>query len=153
MALTAEQEKILQQLGEEHGKIGHVEHEGHWLAFRTPNEVQVRDYKRKESSAQELPERVWALMQQTLVCFDGVTDKMQCLQAFAAFRVEFPMFDDNGRAHTVVSVLTGVVQSEAANLLGKGCQIWKRTPKGSRSVSADGSGGTSIQTPGPQAAS
>ena len=96
---------------------------------------------------------MWALLQQTIVCFDGQTDKAACLAGLAGFRQEFPMFDDNGRVQTVVSVLSGVVQSEAANLLGKGCQIWRRIPKASRSVSADGSVGTTAQTPGPQAAS
>ena len=124
----------LQAVGDTHGKIGHVEHEGHVLAFTLPNDVQAREYKRKPGD----PDRVKQLLQQTIVFIDGETERGRCVAMFNLFFAEYPFFDDNGRVQTIVSVLTGVVEESAANLLGKGCQTWRRATKRSPQVSANG---------------
>ena len=125
----------LQAVGDTHGKIGHVEHEGHVLAWTIPNDTQAREYKRKAGD----PDRVKQLLQQTIVFCDGETDRGRCVALFNLLWAEYPFFDDNSRVQTVVSVLTGVVEEAAAGLLGKGCLIWRRATKRSRTDSASGS--------------
>lgn len=146
MAVSEEHEKALQALGEQHGRIGHCEHEGHVLAFKAPDRVQARDFRRKADSPQEAPDRVDQLLQQTIIYIDGETDKARALQAFQVFLSEYPLWADGARAQTIVSVLSGVIQEEAATLLGKGCRVWKRTAKPSQTVSGTGSAGGPIQT-------
>src|SRR5277367_314841 len=123
--LTDEQTKQIEALAAQHGKVVHVEHEGHVLVFRRPDRMMVKEYRRKEDSPSEKSDRVDQLAQQTIVAFDAETDAVRARNLFLGFLDEFPMFCESGRMQTAISVLGGLVAEENALILGKGCSIWK----------------------------
>jgi hypothetical protein len=152
VSLTDEQQKQIEAMAAQHGRIGHVEHDGHLMVFRAPDGIQVRDFKRK-AFTQEKVDRIDQLCQQIIVCFDGETDPLKARLLFGSFLAEYPLFEDNPRLQTILSVMVGVVAEEDAQVLGKGCGIWRRIPKPSKQPLVDGSAATTTKTPASRATS
>jgi hypothetical protein len=142
-------DETIAKLQEQHGKIGVVDFEGHRLVFRRPNRVQVREYRRKEDSAAEKPDRVDQLAQQTIVALDDVNDPPRAAQAFQAFLDEYPGFCDSPKFQVVIAILTGIQETENTRFLGKGCDVWSATRKPSPTASAPSSAIPSPTTPQP----
>jgi len=131
MFLSDEQ---IEALRVKYGRVGHVEHEGHQLVFRRPTREQVKEYRRKEDSPSEKPDRVDQLAQQTIVAFDGIEETIACRTAFLAFLDEYPMVADSPRLQTVLTVLAGGQEAESARILGKGCSVRSATRETSRTA-------------------
>jgi len=113
----------IESIRKTHGRVGVVDYDGHRLVFRRPSRDEIRDYRRKQDSAAEKPDCLDQLAQQTLAAFDDVTDPMQARVAFLAFLDSFPAFTSCGKFLAVSSVLSGMVEAEAAEALGKGASV------------------------------
>lgn len=136
-----------EELQRQYTKVGVVEWDGHRLAFRLPTRVEMREYRRKASSPQELPDRVDQLAQSTIVSFDGCGDILQARTLFNAFLERYPRFTDSEKAQSILGILSGAVEEEAASTLGKGCSILSGTNRSSLTGSVNGSAASSPTTP------
>lgn len=126
-------EEALSDLQKKHGKIGVVEFEGHQIVFSRPSREQARDFRRKEDSPTEKPDRVDQLAQQTIVALDGETDATKARIGFLSFLQDYPLFCDSPKAQTVLTVLAGGMEATEAKLLGKGCSVRNGIQRNSQS--------------------
>jgi hypothetical protein len=134
-------EAQLEALRVKYGRVGTVDWTGHQLVFRRPSRDEVREYRRKEDSPREKPDRVDQLAQATIVAFDGRDDILQARTMFLAFLDEYPFFCDSPKLQTVITVLAGGIEEEASSILGKGCSVRSAAQKNSPPVSVPGAVG------------
>lgn len=138
MALTDEQ---IEQLRVQHGgKVAIVTMHGHQMVFKRPSRETVRDYRRKQDSPAERPDALDQLGQVTIVAFDGDTGGESTRLAFLRFLAEYPAFTSTARFVTSMNVLTGMVEVEEGEELGKGVTVRGSRPKPTPTVSPNGQG-------------
>jgi hypothetical protein len=116
------------------GRVGVIEYAGHQLVFKRPSRDNVRDYRRKVDSPAEKPDALDQLAQITIVAFDGEQDLVKARNAFLGFLEEFPMFTSSAKCMSVFNVLTGLVEEEDAQDLGKGVSVRSAAPASTRTV-------------------
>jgi hypothetical protein len=110
------------------GKIGIIDFSDHHLVFRLPTRIEAREYRRKEDSPAEKPDRLDQLATSIIVAFDGEEDTFKARGLFLDFLVKFPLFCDGPKPQTVFSVLLGVQEVEHSTILGKGCSVRSSPP-------------------------
>lgn len=122
MAITEEQLTALEQA---HGKIKHVEYNGHDIVFRKPKRVEVTEHATKLERGG--PEKIGAdehLAKQIVVHCDG-EEGTAARFALVALIEEFPYLARNEKIGMAIGKLVGVVEDLDAktygtNLTGKG---------------------------------
>jgi hypothetical protein len=138
MALTEDQ---IEQLRVKHGgKVAVVDMHGHQLVFKRPSRETVRDYRRKQDSPVERPDALDQLGQVTIVSFDGDTGGESTRLSFLQFLNEFPAFTSTARFVIAMNVLTGMVETEEGEELGKGVRVKNARPKLTPEALPNGSG-------------
>jgi hypothetical protein len=63
------------------------------------------------------------LAQVLIVAFDGNQDPIPARTLFNAFVEEYPLFMNSAKALAVINILTGIVEVEDAENLGKGVSV------------------------------
>ena len=97
---------------------------GHTLVFKKPDRVMVRDYRRKLTSADERMDAADQLAQATIVAFDDEMDANKARMMFTmSFLNDYPMFTNTAKYIQVFNVLLGLVETQDATELGKGCSV------------------------------
>jgi hypothetical protein len=118
-----------------YGKVGIVDWSGHQLVFRRPTRQDIREYRRKSDSIAEKEDALDQLAQVTMVAFDGEQEPAAARAAFLAFLNEYPAFTSGTRCSMTLNALSGLVEEEASQDMGKGVSIrragQKRSPKDS----------------------
>lgn len=135
MALSDEQEERIAGLHTTHGKIAHVEWDGHVLVFKKPGREAVASFRRAADSPAEKPGATDQLCQSMLIAYDEETDKRIATQRFTReFLEEYPMFTSSDKLQSVLGPLLGLVEEEATASLGKGVSVrnakGRTSPKG-----------------------
>ena len=157
-------EETLETLRTTYSAIGVIEQAGHELVFRRPSRDQVRDYRRKTDNATEKPDALDQLAQVSIVAFDGMVatseaNAMLVRTAFLAFLEEAPLFTSGGKFMAVFGVMTGLVEAEDIEDLGKGVRVLSTTRKHLAPGSLNGSvpsptiGSPPLMAPSPQSSS
>jgi hypothetical protein len=143
----------LDALRVKYGKIAIVDWDGHQLVFKRPTREHMRDYRRKRESPSEKHDALEQLEQFIIVAFDGETDPNKARMAFTGkFLEEYPGASSSGKISSAVSVLSGIVEEEEADDLGKGVRfkppLRKRTPTDSPNGSSTSPEAASSANPG-----
>lgn len=125
------------------GKVGVVDFDGHQLVFRRPTRDEVREYRRKKDSPSEKPDALDQLAQATIVAFDGEPDTVRARTLFLGFLDEYPLFTSGPKPSVVFGRLTGLVEAEDADAMGKGVSVRSAPPKSTPLGSPSGSGASS----------
>ena len=120
------------------GRTGTINFGGHELVFRRPTRLDVRDYRRKQDTAAEKPDALDQIAQISLVAFDGEQDLVRARMAFLGFLDAFPLFTSGPAFMTVFSVLTGLVEAEDSDEMGKGVRVRSAPPRSTPTASATG---------------
>ena len=123
------------------GKVGVVDFDGHQIVFRKPTRDQCREYRRMRESANEKHESLEHLAQMMIVAFDGTQDPNLARTLYTSqFLEDYPLFVNVPKVAAVLSALSGMVEEEDAQDLGKGVRVLSvrrpNTPQDSRTGSA-----------------
>lgn len=122
-------ETRLEELRRQYVKIGVIDWEGHQLVFRRPSRDEVHHYRmQRDGSPDERGGASDLLSTKTMVAFDGETDPNRARLAYDAFLGEYPMFCSALKPQGVLSILSGLIESEAAAALGKGATVRSAPP-------------------------
>lgn len=121
-AAKAERDALLEPYQRQHGKCGHVEWEGHLMVFRPPSRFEIREYRRKQDTA-EKPDALDQLAQCMIVYFDGETDPVRVRRAFNDFLDAHGLFMSSVKSTLVFNALTGLVENDEALAMGKGWSV------------------------------
>jgi hypothetical protein len=130
------------------GRIAVVEWYGHQLVFRKPSRDDIREYRRKGGTTEE-PDRVDQLTQVMLCAFDGQTDPVGARTAYLGFLSEYPLFTSTAKCNAAVNVLSGLVEVESAEALGKFVRLLSARPKPTAPASPNGSVTSPAASPSP----
>lgn len=129
-------DKQLDELKLKYQKIAVVEHDGHQLVFRRPTRDDCREYRRMRESPSEKHEAMERMAQTTIVALDGEQDVNKARTFYtSAFLEEYPLFVNHPNVVAAISALSGLVEEEEADELGKGVSVRsarrRTSPKGS----------------------
>lgn len=115
--------EALATLKTKHGELGQVDFRGHTITLRRPSRLEAREYRRKEDSPREKPDRVDQLLQSVIVAFDGTVEPVACRELLNAFLETAPNFCDSPKVGDVLGVLLGQFEEEDSRILGKDARI------------------------------
>jgi hypothetical protein len=136
-------EEQLETLRARHVKIGVVEYSGHQIVFRRPSRDQVRDYRRKQLTDEKV-DALDQLAQATIVAFDGEEDVTRARTTFTTvFLEEYPSACNHPKFMGCLSALSGLVEVEDEQDLGKGVSIRNGRREPSPKASPNGSDASS----------
>ena len=130
------------------GKIAVVAYNGHEIVFRRPTRVQCGEYRREREDPQARADAVEHLAQKALVAFDGELDANRARIAYTTqFLEDYPLFANYPPVMAALSYLTGMVEEEEADALGKGVRVLSARPRSMPAVSPNGSATAPGQPP------
>ena len=133
-------EAVLESLKLKFGKIGVVDYNGHQIVFRRPTRDTCREYRRKRESAGEKHEAIEGMAQEALIAFDGEQDANKARSYYTGtFLEEYPLFASSPKVMAVLSALSGLVEEEDAEDMGKGVQVRSARPRPTPAASPNGS--------------
>jgi hypothetical protein len=114
----------LDELKMKYGKIAAIDYNGHQIVFRRPTRDNCREYRRQRESQAEKHEALEHLAQVTLIAFDGEQDVNKARTFYTAtFLEEYPLFVNVPKVSAALSALSGMVEEEDAQDLGKGVSV------------------------------
>ena len=134
-------EAQIEALRATYGKVGVRDYNGHQLVFRKPTRDDCREYRRMMNSPNEKGDAIESLAQKMIVALDGETSVIAARTRYTGvFLEEYPLFSNNQQTIALISALSGVVEEEDAEDLGKGASFRSGRQKSSRADSLNGSG-------------
>lgn len=134
------EEKDLGQLEKQHDKIGIIEWEGHQLVFRKPTRDDIRSYRLKVDNPAQKPDALDQLAGVAIIAFDGIQDAIRAREMFLLFLDEYPMWSAAPKVQNVFFQLTGAVEVEDEQNLGKGATVRRAHRKNTPKVLPNGPG-------------
>lgn len=138
-------EDQIEALRKQYREVGVIDFYGHQIVFRKPSRDDCRNYRRMQDSAAEKPDCLDSLGQLIVVAVDGEQQPVRCREQFNLFLEDFPLFMNSPKALAVVNILTGMVEVEDAEDLGKGVSVRRGPPKSSQKDSQTGSATARVQ--------